>query len=143
MKISLVTDTYLPEINGVTTVLARMRAGLRDRGHDLQLIAPRYPRAGPDDEGVLRRPSVACPGYASVRLSWPVSLRVPAALEAHDIELPFPHRTLYFGVAKDDNAPPAHVRIDGEPSQMFAGHAPERATATGGRDKGQSRSTDA
>jgi phosphatidylinositol alpha 1,6-mannosyltransferase len=71
MRIALVTDTYLPEVNGVTTVLARMRRGLRDRDHAVQVIAPAYPLPGPDDEGVVRRPSLPCPGYAAVRLSWP------------------------------------------------------------------------
>jgi glycosyltransferase involved in cell wall biosynthesis len=80
MRISLVTDTYLPEVNGVTTVLARMREGLRDRGHAVQVIAPRYPTDGPDEEGVVRRPSMPCPGYANSRLSWPVSWRVSAGL---------------------------------------------------------------
>jgi phosphatidylinositol alpha 1,6-mannosyltransferase len=80
MRISLVTDTYLPEINGVTTVLARMRDGLRARGHAVQVIAPRYPTPGPDDADVVRRPSIPCPGYANVRLSWPVSPRVKRSL---------------------------------------------------------------
>ena len=71
MRIALVTDTYLPEVNGVTTVLARMRRGLRDRGHAVEVIAPAYPHPGPDDEGVIRRPSFPCPGYSAVRLSWP------------------------------------------------------------------------
>ncbi|HSE28935.1 MAG TPA: glycosyltransferase family 1 protein [Gemmatimonadales bacterium] len=87
MKLSLVTDTYLPEINGVTTVLARMRTGLRDRGHQVQVIAPRYPDPGPDEEGIVRRASVPCPGYPAVRLSWPWSGRVLAALDAHGPEL--------------------------------------------------------
>lgn len=71
MRIALVTDTYLPEVNGVTTVLARMRRGLRERGHAVELIAPAYPQPGPDDEGVRRRPSIAFPVYNAVRLSWP------------------------------------------------------------------------
>ena len=87
MKISLVTDTYLPEINGVTTVLARMRHGLRDRGHQVQVIAPRYPHPGPDDEGIARRASIPFPGYPAVRLSWPWPGRVPAALDAHRPDL--------------------------------------------------------
>ncbi len=87
MKISLVTDTYLPEVNGVTTVVARMRRGLRDRGHQVQVIAPRYPQPGPDDEGIVRRASMPFPGYSAVRLSWPRSLRVPAALDAHGPDL--------------------------------------------------------
>jgi hypothetical protein len=42
MKIALVTDTFLPEINGVTTVLATMHRGLVARGHDVRIVAPRY-----------------------------------------------------------------------------------------------------
>jgi small conductance mechanosensitive channel len=30
------------------------------------------------------------------------------------IEIPFPHRTIYFGVDKAGAAPPARVRIEGE-----------------------------
>lgn len=81
MRIALVTDTYLPEVNGVTTVLARMRRGLRDRGHVVHVIAPAYPQPGPDDEGVARNPSVPCPGYAAVRLSWPWTGAVRRELE--------------------------------------------------------------
>lgn len=71
MRIALVTDTYLPEVNGVTTVLAVMRQGLKARGHDVLVAAPAYPTPGPDDDGVYRRKSVPCPGYPQVRLSSP------------------------------------------------------------------------
>lgn len=71
MRIALVTDTYLPEINGVTTVLARMRRGLVDRGHEVLVVAPDYPEPTADEPGIIRRPSMPCPGYANVRLSWP------------------------------------------------------------------------
>lgn len=70
MKISLVTDTYLPEINGVTTVLATMRRGLIARGHDVQVIAPRY-GAEAEEDGIVRRPSMRLPGYAQSRLALP------------------------------------------------------------------------
>ena len=33
MRITLISDTYLPEVNGVTTVLATIRQGLLARGH--------------------------------------------------------------------------------------------------------------
>ena len=71
MRISLVTDTYLPEVNGVTTVLAVMREGLRRRGHAVQVIAPAYGRPDPDDAGVERRPSLPFPPYPAMRLSRP------------------------------------------------------------------------
>jgi glycosyltransferase involved in cell wall biosynthesis len=71
MRISLVTDTFLPEINGVTTVLATMRRGLRERGHAVQVIAPRY-RGETEGDDVVRRPSVRLPGYAQSRLALPI-----------------------------------------------------------------------
>ncbi|MDX2261382.1 MAG: glycosyltransferase family 1 protein [Gemmatimonadales bacterium] len=83
MKISLVTDTFLPEVNGVTTVLATMRAGLIARGHAVSVVAPRYPGApGGAEPAVTRRPSVPCPGYAQVRLSWAYDGAVGRALAA-------------------------------------------------------------
>ena len=71
MRISLVTDTFLPEVNGVTTVLATMRRGLQERGHGVQVIAPRYGHEA-EEPDVVRRPSVPLPGYAHSRLVLPL-----------------------------------------------------------------------
>jgi glycosyltransferase involved in cell wall biosynthesis len=80
LRVALVTDTYLPEVNGVTTVLNTMRTGLGARGHEVLVVAPRYGSDGPDDEGVVRLASVPCPGYAAVRLTLPVTGRTSRAL---------------------------------------------------------------
>ncbi len=40
MKIALVTETYPPEINGVAMTLSQLTAGLRDKGHRVQVIRP-------------------------------------------------------------------------------------------------------
>ncbi len=73
MRVTLVTDTFRPEVNGVTTVLATMRRGLLARGHVVQLIAPAYGEPAADvEEDVHRVPSIPCPTYAAVRLSWPL-----------------------------------------------------------------------
>lgn len=37
--------------------------------------------------------------------------RMKKAFDARSIEIPFPHRTLYFGVDKQGDAPPARVRL--------------------------------
>ena len=58
MRISFVTDTWLPETNGVTTVLAAMHHGLQQRGHSVQVIAPRYGWDEADAPGIVRRPSM-------------------------------------------------------------------------------------
>jgi len=41
LRIAVVTETYPPEVNGVASTLARLVEGLRERGHDIQLIRPR------------------------------------------------------------------------------------------------------
>jgi len=71
MRISYFTDTFLPEVNGVTTVLGTMRDGLRRRGHDVAVVAPRYAAATSDEDGIRRLSGIPCPGYSAVRLCWP------------------------------------------------------------------------
>ena len=39
--------------------------------------------------------------------------RMKKRFDALGIEMPFPHRTIYFGADKDGNAPPARVRMTG------------------------------
>lgn len=87
MRIAFCTDTFLPEINGVTTVVGLMRDGLRARGHEVLTIAPRYPAstgagAPLDESGLVRRSAVPCPGYGAVRLSMPFGDDVHGALTA-------------------------------------------------------------
>jgi glycosyltransferase involved in cell wall biosynthesis len=84
VRIALVTDTYSPQVNGVTTVVRRIADVVRAAGHGVAVVAPRYPRgprdgAGGDDE--LRISSVAFPPYPSIRLSLPRRNRVTQFLD--------------------------------------------------------------
>ncbi|MBC8058006.1 MAG: glycosyltransferase, partial [Rhizobiales bacterium] len=69
MKIVLVTDAWLPQVNGVVTTLLELMRGLDARGHDVLLIEP---------SGFKR---FACPGYAEIELAWR-----PGAKVAHTID---------------------------------------------------------
>ncbi|HZE93349.1 MAG TPA: glycosyltransferase family 1 protein [Gemmatimonadales bacterium] len=71
MRIALVSDTYAPQVNGVTTVVARIAQALRDFGHDVAVVAPRYPGNSTSSPGELRIPSAAFPPYPAIRLSLP------------------------------------------------------------------------
>ena len=51
LRIAVVTETYPPEVNGVSLTIARVVEGLRDRGHDLQLIRPRQQADDQADSG--------------------------------------------------------------------------------------------
>ncbi|MEX2482248.1 MAG: mechanosensitive ion channel domain-containing protein [Gammaproteobacteria bacterium] len=50
--------------------------------------------------------------------------RMKRAFDARDIEIPFPHQTVYFGVDKAGGAPPARVALDGGPDAGAAPSAP-------------------
>ncbi|MDV6375133.1 glycosyltransferase [Deinococcus arenicola] len=43
MRIGIITATYLPSRNGVATSTALFARGLRDRGHEVRIFAPRHP----------------------------------------------------------------------------------------------------
>ena len=41
MRFAIVTETYPPEVNGVALTVQGLEQGLRDRGHDVELVRPR------------------------------------------------------------------------------------------------------
>jgi glycosyltransferase involved in cell wall biosynthesis len=75
MRIACVTETYPPEVNGVSLTVARMVEGLQQRNHDVQLLRPRQSReqlAGQGDrfhEVLLR--GMPIPRYPSLRMGVP------------------------------------------------------------------------
>lgn len=88
MRILFCTDTYPPQVNGVSVVTALSVSGLRARGWDVEVIAPRYPadiprifEAGMTDEGVTAIASVPLPGYKDIRLAAPARGTVRAVVE--------------------------------------------------------------
>jgi glycosyltransferase involved in cell wall biosynthesis len=75
LHIAVVTETYPPEINGVALTLAHLVAGLRRRGHRVQLIRPRQsrresPARNPDFVEVLTD-GLPIPGYPGLRFGLP------------------------------------------------------------------------
>lgn len=72
MRIGLVSDTYTPQVNGVTTVVRRIVSLLRAHGHEALVVAPQYPgMATSPDPRELRIPSLAFPLYPDVRMALP------------------------------------------------------------------------
>jgi phosphatidylinositol alpha 1,6-mannosyltransferase len=80
MRILYCTDTYPPQVNGVSVVTALSVAGLRERGWECAVVSPRYPEItdsvfteygnGHDDE-LTTIASVPFPYYPDVRLTAP------------------------------------------------------------------------
>ncbi|WP_369988074.1 glycosyltransferase family 4 protein [Pseudomonas xanthosomatis] len=69
LRITLVSETFPPEINGVANTLGRLSEGLRLRGHQVEVIRPRQASdsaAGPDDNLLLCR-GWPLPGYPGLQ----------------------------------------------------------------------------
>jgi glycosyltransferase involved in cell wall biosynthesis len=73
LRLAMVTETYPPEINGVSLTIARMLQGLRDRQHAVQLVRPRQPGIdGPTaapGEALMR--GLPIPRYPHLRMGVP------------------------------------------------------------------------
>lgn len=57
MRVLMISDVYFPRVNGVSTSIQTTRHALARLGHETKLIAPIYPQAFVDDEGVIRLPA--------------------------------------------------------------------------------------
>jgi glycosyltransferase involved in cell wall biosynthesis len=75
MRISVVTETYPPEVNGVAMTLAQLVDGMHRRNHDVQLIRPKQDVGDAAGQGarfseVLMR-GMPVPYYPSLRMGVP------------------------------------------------------------------------
>ena len=82
MRVLYCTDTYAPQVNGISVVTALSVSGLSRLGWECAVIAPRSPRAAYDSakktagegdgaELMLSLPSMPLPGYSELRLALP------------------------------------------------------------------------
>lgn len=69
MKIAYVTETYPPEVNGVSLTVERTVRHLRSRGHEVDLIRPRQPGDdGRESASELRTLGCPIPMYPDLRI---------------------------------------------------------------------------
>ena len=100
MRIGLVSDTYTPQVNGVTTVVRRIASLLRAQGHEVPVVAPRYPGNNmPPDLPELRIPSLAFPLYPDIRLSLPPFRQVADFFDAAPPDIVHVHTEGALGLA--------------------------------------------
>ena len=69
LHITLITETFPPEINGVANTLGRLCDGLRARGHQVDLIRPRQgcDQSRLSDDGLLLCRGWPLPGYPGLQ----------------------------------------------------------------------------
>jgi len=83
MKLTLVTETFPPEVNGVAMTLHRLVTGMAERGHAVEVVRPRqkadaapHPAEPIDTYSELLVPGGPIPGYSGLRFGLPVRGRL-------------------------------------------------------------------
>ncbi len=86
MRIALVTESFLPDVNGVANSVVRVAEHLLARGHEPLVIAPQTrTKETPDlPYPVVRLPSLPMPGYAAFRVGVPTR-QLTANLRGADV----------------------------------------------------------
>ncbi|GGY38375.1 glycosyl transferase [Bacterioplanes sanyensis] len=85
-RISIITETFAPEINGVANTLSHLVNGLMERGVQVQVIRPRQAGETPQTLTSLpwqtvTLPGLPIPGYQGLRFGLPWQGRIRKALQ--------------------------------------------------------------
>jgi hypothetical protein len=80
LRIAMVTETYLPEVNGVAMTVGRMVEGMRQRQHHVHLIRPRQHKqdVAVQEEGYAETlvSGISLPGYPELKAGMPAKGRL-------------------------------------------------------------------
>lgn len=82
MRVAIVTESFLPHVNGVTNSVLRVLEHLRRHGHQALVLTPGYPPQRCEGARVVGLPSVPMPGYPQVRLSVATARAITKELKA-------------------------------------------------------------
>lgn len=96
MKIALFSDTFTPEVNGVSMSVRMLKEGLEAQGHEVWTIAPQNPLAKYAEERVVRIPSLPVFILPENRAATPIEPRVMSLIKEHRFDLIHVHTE--FGV---------------------------------------------
>ncbi len=113
MRIGLFTDTYVPDANGVVTVIRLMEREFNRGGHTVYVFAPSYPGHVEARSEVYRFPSVRLVLYKGMRVALPVAsrkiLRIISSLDVIHSHDPFSVGQLGFWAAQRYRIPHVHT----------------------------------
>ncbi|MBL8961746.1 MAG: glycosyltransferase family 1 protein [Gemmatimonadetes bacterium] len=96
LRLAIASDTWAPQLNGVTRTLGRLVAEARRRGADVRVFTVHDPACRQGDPDVTAFPSRPFWAYPQLRLSWPGAARLTSLWQGWRPDLV--HAATPFGV---------------------------------------------
>ncbi|HAZ98580.1 MAG TPA: glycosyl transferase family 1, partial [Halomonas sp.] len=98
LRVAMVSNNYFPFVSGVSVSVERLRQGLGDLSHRVQLLVPRYRESWQDDDTILRVPTLMAFGEKrEFRLTNPFSARFRRCLRAFKPDVIHVHHPFWLG----------------------------------------------
>ncbi|AZM96775.1 glycosyltransferase [Vreelandella venusta] len=98
LRVAMISNNYFPFVSGVSVSVERLRQGLSELKHQVQLLVPRYREAWQDDETILRVPTVMAFGEKrEFRLTNPFSARFRHCLQRFKPDIIHVHHPFWLG----------------------------------------------
>jgi glycosyltransferase involved in cell wall biosynthesis len=114
LSIGFFTDTYVPQINGVTTLLPILDSILTEQGHEVYIFAPSYEdhRAHREDGKIFRFPAFKFLYHKESRVTIPYHREARSVFEKLDVvhsHTPFTMGMLAIRVSRKYDIPHLHT----------------------------------
>jgi len=98
LRVAMVSNNYFPFVSGVSVSVERLRQGLGDLNHRVQLLVPRYRESWQDDDTIVRVPTLMAFGEKrEFRLTNPFSARFRRCLRAFKPDVIHVHHPFWLG----------------------------------------------
>ncbi|MDX5976833.1 glycosyltransferase [Vreelandella alkaliphila] len=98
LRVAMISNNYFPFVSGVSVSVERLRQGLSELKHQVQLLVPRYREAWQDDDTILRVPTMMAFGEKrEFRLTNPFSARFRRCLHRFKPDIIHVHHPFWLG----------------------------------------------
>ncbi len=99
MKIAMFTNTYLPQVGGVTRSIETFAAEFRRQGHRVLIVAPQFEGADEREEHVVRVPAIQHFNGTDFSVPMPVPGLVASTMRAFSPQIVHAHHPFLMGSA--------------------------------------------